>query len=58
MVPDNEDVTNVTARDQSFGQIAFLSTDLIQRCGYQPHLAKTLLKFVLEVAAKEDDCWG
>lgn len=58
MAPDNEDVTNVTVRDQSFGQIAFLSTDLIQRCGYQPRLAETLLKFVLKVAVREDECWG
>ena len=58
MAPDDQDMANVTVRDQSFGQIAFLSTDLIQRCGYQPRLAETLLKFVLKVAAKEDKYWG
>ena len=47
----------VTVRDESFGQIAFLSTDLVQRCGQDIELAKLLLDFVLSVAAREDKGW-
>lgn len=54
---DGQDVANMTVRNESFGQIAFLSTDLVQRCGRDPNLAKLLLKFVLKVAVREDLSW-
>ena len=57
MSVDGTDVANVTVRNEIFGQIAFLSTDLVQRCGNDPPLAKRLLKFVLNVAAVEDQGW-
>ena len=57
MSSDGQDMTNVTIRNESFGQIAFLSTDLVQRCGRDPNLAKSLLEFVLKVAAREDRNW-
>ena len=57
MSSDGQDMTNVTIRNESFGQIAFLSTDLVQRCGRDPTLAKSLLEFVLKVAAREDQSW-
>ena len=47
----------ITVRNESFGQIAFLSTDLVQRCGQDHELAKLLLGFVLTVAAREDRSW-
>ena len=47
----------VTVRDETFGQIAFLATDLMQRCGQDRELAQTMLDFVLNVAAKEDNSW-
>ena len=47
----------VTVREESFGQIAFLSTDLVRRCGQDVELAKLLLDFVLSVAAREDNSW-
>ena len=49
--------TRVTVRGETFGQIAFLATDLVQRCGQDSELAQTLLDFVLNVAAKEDNSW-
>ena len=49
--------TRVAVRNETFGQIAFLATDLVQRCGQDIELAKTLLDFVLNVAAKEDNSW-
>ena len=49
--------TRVTVRNETFGQIAFLATDLVPRCGQDSELAKTLLDFVLNVAAKEDNSW-
>ena len=49
--------TRVAVRNETFGQIAFLATDLAQRCGQDIELAKTLLDFVLNVAAKEDNSW-
>ena len=58
MSSDGQDMTNVTIRNASFGQIAFLSTDLVQRCGRDPDLAKLLLGFVLKVAAQEDRSWN
>ncbi len=57
MSVDGTDAANVTVRNEKFGQIAFLSTDLVQRCGNDPTLAKRLLGFVLNVAAKEDQGW-
>lgn len=52
-------VSEVTVRNEEFGQIAFLSTDLVNRCGQDQNgkLAKRLLDFVLTVAAKEDSSW-
>ena len=47
----------VVVRNKAFGQIAFLSTDLVQRCGQDHELAKLLLDFVLSVAAREDSSW-
>ena len=47
----------VTVRNETFGQIAFLATDLMQRCGQDGELAQTMLDFVLNVAAKEDNSW-
>ena len=52
-----QDITGVTVRDQNFGQIAFLATDLVQRCGQDKDRAKRLLDFVLNVAASEDRSW-
>ena len=49
--------TRVAVRNETFGQIAFLATDLVQRCGQDSELAKTLLDFVLNVAATKDDSW-
>lgn len=57
MSTDEEDTAGVVVRDAPFGQIAFLATDLTQRCGQDPELAKLLLKFVLTVAAREDQSW-
>ena len=49
-----QDTAGVTVRDASFGQIAFLATDLVNRCVQDIELAKLLLDFVLNVAARED----
>ena len=57
MTPDSIETEGLTVRNQSFGQIAFLATDLVSRCGYDKCLAKLLLKFVLNVATKEDQGW-
>ena len=57
MSTGEEDTVGVIVRDACFGQIAFLATDLVQRCGQDPELAKLLLRFVLEVAAREDHNW-
>ena len=51
------DMVGVAVRNEPFGQIAFLSTDLVQRCGQDAELAALLLDFVLSVAAKEDQSW-
>ncbi len=40
-----------------FGQIAFLANELVPRCGNDDRLAKLLLDFVVNVAAKEDEDW-
>ena len=52
-----QDTAGVTVRDASFGQIAFLATDLVNRCVQDIELAKLLLDFVLNVAAREDQNW-
>ena len=57
MSPDSQETDGVTVRNASFGQIAFLSTDLMQRCGQDTNLAKRLLDFILNVAAREDQSW-
>ena len=57
MTPDSIETEGLTVRNQSFGQIAFLATDLVSRCGYDKCLAKILLKFVLNVATKKDQGW-
>ena len=58
MAPDRQETDGVTVRNKSFGQIAFLSTDLMQRCGQDIDLARLLLDFVLNVAARKDQSWG
>ncbi len=40
-----------------FGQIAFLASDLVPRCGNDQRLAELLLGFVVNVAAREDPEW-
>ena len=57
MALDSQEAEGVTVRNESFGQIAFLSTNLIQRCGQDTDLARLLLSFVLNVAAREDQSW-
>ncbi len=57
MASDSIEIENVTVRNQSFGQIAFLTTELLNRCGNNKNLATRLLDFVLNVAAKEDQGW-
>ena len=57
MSPNHEDTESTVIRDATFGQIAFLATDLVQRCGENGRLAKRLLDFVLNVAAREDQTW-
>lgn len=57
MSRDGEDVVRMTVREGHFGQIAFLATDLVQRCGENPDLAKLLLDFVINVASREDESW-
>lgn len=52
-----QETDGVIVRDESFGQIAFLATDLVQRCGQNTEMAKLLLRFVLNVAAREDQSW-
>ncbi len=57
MASDSIEIENVTVRNQSFGQIAFLATELLNRCGNNKNLATRLLDFVLNIAAKEDQGW-
>ena len=57
MSDGEQSIAGITVRDASFGQIAFLATDLVQRCGQDIDLAKLLLDFVLNVAAREDHSW-
>ena len=40
-----------------FGQIAFLPSELVPRCGNNEKLAKRLLDFVINVSVKEDENW-
>ena len=47
----------VDYRSHEFGQIAFLSQELVPRCGNDQELAELLLGFVVNVAAKEDPHW-
>ena len=58
MSADDTDMTGVVVNNESFGRIAFLATDLVQRCGRDPQLAKLLLQFVLKIAVREDQCWS
>ena len=44
-------------RTQDFGQIAFLGSELVPRCGNEGELAELLLDFIVNVAAKEDGDW-
>ena len=44
-------------RSHEFGQIAFLSNELVPRCGNDQELAELLLDFVVNVAAREDPDW-
>ncbi len=57
MSQGEQEPVGVTVRDARFAQIAFLSTDLVQRCGESGELAKLLLDFVLNVAVCEDQSW-
>ena len=57
MALDSREGEGVTVRDEDFGQIAFLSTDIVNSCGHDTDLAKRLLDFVLNVAAREDSSW-
>ena len=57
MVLESQEAEKVTVRNEDFGQIAFLSTDIVNRCGQDIKLAKRLLDFVLNVAAREDQSW-
>ena len=57
MALDSREGEGVTVRNEDFGQIAFLSTDIVNRCGHDTDLAKNLLDFVLNVAAREDSSW-
>ena len=57
MARGDPNTLGAVVRDANFGQIAFLATDLVQRCGEDVELAKVLLAFVLNVAAREDQGW-
>ena len=57
MSQGEQDTKGVTVRDATFAQIAFLPTDLVQRCGENGELAKLLLDFVLNVAVRENQSW-
>ena len=50
-------VERVNYRSHEFGQIAFLSNELVPRCGNKLELAELLLDFIVNVAAKEDPDW-
>ena len=57
MALESQEAEEVTVRNEDFGQIAFLSTDIVNRCGQDIKLAKRLLDFVLNVAARKDQSW-
>lgn len=57
MADGEQDTAGVTVRNENFGQIAFLASDLVNRCGQNERLAKLLLDFVLNVAASQDQSW-
>ena len=57
MAPSEQSTDGVSVRNEAFGQIAFLSQELINRTGNEPAVAKRLLEFVLNVAAREDESW-
>ena len=57
MSQGKQDSVGAIVRDATFVQIAFLATDLVQRCGENSELAKLLLEFVLNVAVREDQSW-
>ena len=57
MSPDSTDMTGVSISNQSFGTIAFFAGDLVNRCGNDRDIAKLLLDFVVNVAAKESQGW-
>ena len=50
-------VERLPYRSHEFGQIAFLSSELVPRSGNDQELAKLLLDFVVNVAAREDPEW-
>ena len=57
MASSHENNVGISVRNGTFGQIAFLATDLVQRCGQDRETAKLLLDFVLNVAVREDQSW-
>ena len=57
MSPDDADTTGVTVSNQSFRTIAFFAGDLVNRCGSDKNIAKLMLDFAVNVAAKEDQDW-
>ena len=58
MTATNIETDGITVRNQPFGQIAFLATELVNRCGHDKELAILLLDFVLNIAANEDQSWS
>ena len=58
MVPIGTETDGMTVRNQSFGQIAFLASEVVNRCGRDQSHATLLLDFVLNVAAQEDENWS
>ena len=51
-------VDRFTYRSHEFGQIAFLSNEVVPRCGNHQELAQLLLDFVVNVASREDQGWN
>ncbi len=54
---DNIAEEHIAIENVSMEEIAFLSSDLVQRCGNDEAIAKLLLEFVLNVAAGESQNW-
>lgn len=52
--PDNA----VSFGSRLFGQIAFLSNELVPRCGNDKILAERLFSFVVNISVKEDEYWN